>query len=332
MTWQPLATIQTTADWILTEPVTGSVFRAIYNVTGTNSESLRGVIAQVFTDSNTNTYFDFRRLAYKPENEGLVFIQPGGLLNRKLAIKRLDNLTDSWTITIEVLDGMPTSISLPIQQSEVMGLEQALGSKAAAESLNFHVQDTNNPHNVTAEDVGAEPKGAIATHAGGVDHPLATPTEKGLMSKDDKNSLNKIVNYAFLNVIKNAQSIASNSDTILTFPTVSSDSSASWNSTTNQWTCPATGFYLIGANVDLINNATADNVFVLIVYRNGAVGRRFETNNANPPNAIVQLGKTFALDLVTGDLIDLRLRCPLVTSSTPVSVSAGGMFFIQRVK
>lgn len=310
MSWQPVAEIQLTKDWQLTQSISGSAFRLKHLVNTSRPQDLRAVVAQAYDGDNLLTYFNDKVVTFRTESQGFVFPQITGILNRKFALKRLDNLTDSWTITIEVLNGMPQSIELPITISEVTGLEQALSSKEAAG---------------TATE-------AIATHAESVNHPVATPTEKGMMSKDDKSGLNKIVNYAYLNVIKNTQSIASNTDTILTFPTVSSDSSAGWNAATNQWTCPATGSYLIGANLDLVNNATADNTFVLIIYRNGSVGRRFETNNANPPNTTVQLGRTFSLDLVAGDLVDLRIRCPLVTSSTPVSLSAGGMLFIQRVK
>lgn len=101
MSWQRLATIQTTSNWILTEPITGSLFRITHSVSGTNLQSLRSVIAQAF-NGNDNTYFDFKRLAYKSETEALLFIQPKEIVDRKLAIKRLDDLPNSWDITIEV--------------------------------------------------------------------------------------------------------------------------------------------------------------------------------------------------------------------------------------
>lgn len=172
MTWQQLATIQTASNWILTESVTGTLFRITHSVNGTNLQSLRSVIAQAFDESANNTYFDFRRLAFKPESEAFIFLQPAGLLNRKLAIKRLDNLADNWAITIEVLDGMPESISLPIPQSEVIGLEEELQGKAAAESLNIHVADPNNPHGITPEKIGAEVAGtgAVAATSAIADH------------------------------------------------------------------------------------------------------------------------------------------------------------------
>lgn len=104
MTWKQLATIQTSTDWLLTELVNGSLFRISHSVNGSNIQSLRSVIAQVFNQDFEETYFDFKRLAYKPESEILSFVRPQGLLHRKLAIKRLDDLPNDWTITIEVLE------------------------------------------------------------------------------------------------------------------------------------------------------------------------------------------------------------------------------------
>lgn len=207
MTWQQLATIQTSADWLLTESVSGSIFRITHNVTGTNIQSLRSVIAQAFDEGANNTYFDFRRLAFKLETEAFIFIQPPGLLNRKLAIKRLDNLVDDWVITIEVLDGMPESISLPIAINEVDGLEAALNDKARAESLNIHVADTENPHGVTPGQIGAEAAGAVAnaitTHEKTVNHPLVSDDSEfradGFMRHSDKLKLDTIEQGATAN-------------------------------------------------------------------------------------------------------------------------------------
>lgn len=159
MTWQPVLVIQTSTDWLLTESVSGTLFRISHNVSGTNPQSLRSVIAQAFDEGANNTYFDFRRLSFKPEAEAIIFIQPNGLLNRKLAIKRLDNLADDWTITIEVLDGMPESISLPITISEVTGLQEELDAKelagagaAAAASVIANHETAANPHSQYATD------------------------------------------------------------------------------------------------------------------------------------------------------------------------------------
>ena len=130
MTWQAVATIATSEDWVLTEPILGNLFRLTHSLSGNNSLSLRSVIAQAFEENGTVTYFDIRRVTYKSETEAFLFVQPGGLLNRKLAIKRLDNLLDNWIIQIEVLDGMPESISLPISINEVTSLQEKLDSKA----------------------------------------------------------------------------------------------------------------------------------------------------------------------------------------------------------
>lgn len=163
MIWQLLATIEITNNWTLTIPVTGDLFRITHNSQSNKKADLRAIFTQVFDEDNVATYFDIRRLAYKIEKEAFLFKRPSGLLNRKLGIRRLDNLADNWTITIEVLDGMPESISLPIALNEVDGLEAALADKARAENLNIHVTNTNNPHNVTAALVGAEVLGSVNT-------------------------------------------------------------------------------------------------------------------------------------------------------------------------
>lgn len=105
MAWQTLATIQTTPEWVLTEPVAGNLFRINHIISGGNIQSLRSVVAQAFKEENKVSYFKFERLTYKPEIEIVEFIQPEGLLNRRLAIKRLDTLPNNWRIEIEVLDG-----------------------------------------------------------------------------------------------------------------------------------------------------------------------------------------------------------------------------------
>lgn len=116
MIWQPLATIQTVSNWILTESIIGSLFRITHSVNGTNPQSLRSVIAQTFDEDENNSYFDFKRLAYKPETEILEFVQPQGLLNRKLAIKRLDDSPNNWTITIEVFQ----PVEIPLTTKELI--------------------------------------------------------------------------------------------------------------------------------------------------------------------------------------------------------------------
>lgn len=133
---------------MLTESVTKSLFRIRHSTSSDRPTDLRAVISQAFNDQGV-TYCDARRLAYKPEMEAFIFKEPGGLLNRKLGIKRLDNLAHEWIINIEVLDGMPESISLAIALHEVEGLENLLDNKASLQSFNTHVADITNPHNVT---------------------------------------------------------------------------------------------------------------------------------------------------------------------------------------
>lgn len=186
MSWQSIASIQLTKDWQLTEPITGSAFRLKHLVNTNNPQDLRAVVAQAYDDNETLTYFNDKVVTFRIESQGFIFPQIAGILNRKFALKRLDNLSDDWTIIIEVLDGMPESISLPIAISEVEGLDAALNDKAAAESLNIHVADTQNPHNVTPAQIGAEVAGtgnaaaaeAIAIHLSDEDPHLQYATDQ----------------------------------------------------------------------------------------------------------------------------------------------------------
>lgn len=191
MSWQPVAEIQLTKNWQLTEPITGSAFRLKHIVNTNSPQDLRAVVAQVYDESDLLTYFNDKVVTFRAESQGFIFPQIAGILNRKFALKRLDNLADDWTITIEVLDGMPESISLPIAVSEVAGLQAELDGKAAAESVNIHVADIQNPHGVTAGQIGAELAGvgeaaaaeAIALHLFDEDpHPqYATDATVGLI-------------------------------------------------------------------------------------------------------------------------------------------------------
>lgn len=105
MTWDTLATINTSTIWQYSPLVIGRVFRLRHISNSTNPQNLRAVIGQVF-DEDVDMFYSTHRLTYKPEIEIYVFIQPGEFLERAIAIKRLDNLVDNWTIEIEALDAV----------------------------------------------------------------------------------------------------------------------------------------------------------------------------------------------------------------------------------
>lgn len=166
MSWQSVAIITPSREWQYTPAILGNFFRIKHLSNSEFANNFRAIIAQAFEEPDKTTFFDIKRLAFKPESEAFLFVQPGGLLNRKLAIKQLDYLPDDWTIEIEVLGGMSSSISLPIEQSEVLGLEAALTSKVDVESLSTHILSA--------------------------DHPEATASSNGMMSAIDKRKLDEI--------------------------------------------------------------------------------------------------------------------------------------------
>lgn len=129
MTWQSVAVITPSKEWQYTPAILGNFFRIKHSSNSEFAKDFRAIIAQVFDEPDRETFFDIKRLAFKSESEAFLFVQPGGLLNRKLAIRRLDYLSDDWQIEIEVLGGMSSSISLPIQITDVAGLSDELNTK-----------------------------------------------------------------------------------------------------------------------------------------------------------------------------------------------------------
>jgi hypothetical protein len=129
MSWQSVAIITPSREWQYTPAILGNFFRIKHSSNSEFAKDFRAILAQAFDESSTGTFFDIKRLAFKAESEAFLFVQPGGLLNRKLAIKRLDYLSDDWQIEIEVLGGMSSSISLPIQITDVAGLTDELNAK-----------------------------------------------------------------------------------------------------------------------------------------------------------------------------------------------------------
>lgn len=161
MTWQFVARVELSRYWQLTPLITGSLFRIRHTTASRIQNYVKAVLTQALvSDSNELTIFDSRRLAYKLEVEAFLFVQPSGGVKRSLAVKRLDDAIDPWIIEIEVLKGEGMSeINLPIDISDVSGLELALLNKAEVAALDAHIRDTGNPHATNAMTIGAEPAG-----------------------------------------------------------------------------------------------------------------------------------------------------------------------------
>jgi hypothetical protein len=103
MTWDTLANIETTKSWQYTPLVLGRLFRLRHTTNSSHPQDLRAVIGQSFQD-DIQMFFDTSRVSFKPEIEIFIFIQPSEFLERSIGVKRLDSLSDSWTIEIEALD------------------------------------------------------------------------------------------------------------------------------------------------------------------------------------------------------------------------------------
>lgn len=209
MEWQAVGSITTTRDYAFTPVVTGTLFKLKHITTGNNS-NLKVVIRQAFEDSGQLALFDHKLINCKVEQDIILFSLPKGLAGRRLAIKRVDNLSDNWTIEIASLEIIEGEESVPITLSDLLELQQqinaiqdALTLKAQDIDLDDHISSTNNPHNVTALQVGADVAGsaisAVLAHEATTNHPAASATAQGMMNASDKIKLDAIANGATAN-------------------------------------------------------------------------------------------------------------------------------------
>lgn len=126
--WNLVGEYQVSTGWFLTPTVGGSLFRISQSFDGDNPALVRGLLAQSFEPFTT---FDERRIVFTTDSRAFLFVKPDALSSRKLAFKRLDNSPGVWTIQVEQLEGV-SDISLPIDISDVTGLQAALDAKASA--------------------------------------------------------------------------------------------------------------------------------------------------------------------------------------------------------
>lgn len=211
MEWLPVGTITTDKEYVYTPVVSGSLFKLKHIRTNPVIKSLKIVIRQAFEEQGVLAFFDYKLISYKTELDIILFALPNGLTNRKLAIKRADGLLqEDWSIEIEQMNIVEDGINLPINISDVTNLQLQLDNiqaelTAKALDLDFdtHVLATNNPHNVTTSQIGAESIGTgaslITSHELSVNHPLVSANDKGLMSIGDKSKLDSIQNFATVN-------------------------------------------------------------------------------------------------------------------------------------
>lgn len=118
MEWQTVGTVVTSKDYVLTPVVAGTLFKLKHFTQSQNRGSLKIAIRQAFEDNESLALFDYKLINCKVEQDILLFNLPQGLISRKLAFKRVDNLIDNWTIEIQTLvietTNMPSYPSLPI--------------------------------------------------------------------------------------------------------------------------------------------------------------------------------------------------------------------------
>lgn len=211
MEWQSVGTILTSGDYVFTLAVTGTLFKLKHITESPKRSSLKIAIRQAFEDDGNIALFDYKLINCKVEQDILLFSLPRGLNNRKLAFKRVDNyLSENWLIEIESLEIVEDGVNLPITISDVTDLQQRLNSiqdelvlKALDLDLDSHTTNTNNPHGITALQVGADPTGsaiaAVTIHEGTTNHPVATTSARGMMASSDKSKLDAVESGATAN-------------------------------------------------------------------------------------------------------------------------------------
>ncbi|KJH69401.1 hypothetical protein [Aliterella atlantica] len=214
MEWQAVGNITTTKDYAFTPIITGTLFKLKHTSAVANKSDLKIIIRQAFENDGQLALFDYKLINCKVEQDILLFSLPKGLPSRKLAIKRVDNLSDSWSIEIESLEIIEDGVDMPITLSDLLELQQQINSiqdaltlKALDIDLDNHVLNTNNPHSVTAGQIGADPAGSaiasVIVHEGSANHPVATSSHKGMISAADKFKLDGIENNATFNASDN---------------------------------------------------------------------------------------------------------------------------------
>ncbi|WP_009631025.1 hypothetical protein [Synechocystis sp. PCC 7509] len=211
MNWQPLATITTNEFYVYTPVVTGTLFKLKHVKTNPEIKALKIVIRQAFEEQGELSFFDYKLIGYKTELDIILLAAPTGLNNRKLAIKRVDNLlNEDWIIEIEQMSIVENGVNLPINISDVTNLQLQLDSiqaeltlKALDLDLDNHIDSSNNPHSVTALQVGADPIGSaianVASHESTTNHPLASSNSAGMFSVDEKIKLSSVATGATVN-------------------------------------------------------------------------------------------------------------------------------------
>ncbi len=125
LAWRTIATLSLTKQWQYTELTAASFFRITHVLSGQPLGTVRGSIGQ----SIEAIVFDRRLIGYRPGfEEGQLFVKPEAVDNRPLALQRLDELSVNWTVKVEELINLATS--LPLSIDEIANLRDLLNTKA----------------------------------------------------------------------------------------------------------------------------------------------------------------------------------------------------------
>lgn len=138
MPWTTLYTVETILNqWVYSAGIQGMLFRLSHLSNNANTVNFRGVLGQAFIEDDNATIFDTRLLTFKEDSEAHILIKPIELASRMLAIRRLDDSVGTWDIVVEVLNGMPDYLTLPIYINQVENLQDALDSKTPISTTNL---------------------------------------------------------------------------------------------------------------------------------------------------------------------------------------------------
>lgn len=135
MAWQSLGNFTLTQDWQFTGLVTGEIFRIKHTPVLENlPRKPRAVIAQSFVDENGDlNIFDKRIIVYQTENDAFNFYFPKGVSSHSLAIKRLDDISVAWELSIEVFE--PDSAQQALESSQFRELIALLSSPTVTSNM-----------------------------------------------------------------------------------------------------------------------------------------------------------------------------------------------------
>lgn len=121
MEWLTVGTITTSENYSFTPVVNGTLFKLKHISQSTAKNSLKIAVRQAIDDDGELALFDYKLINCKTEQDIISFSVPQGLTDRRLAIKRIDDLPDNWTIEIQTLisetTNMPSYPASPISST-----------------------------------------------------------------------------------------------------------------------------------------------------------------------------------------------------------------------